>query len=200
MNETGNETMTDPVAGGVQGTETATQTADPAGGTPAQGPDQGTNGAPPDTDWSLDPETLEGLDIDPAFIDSYTGLAKKVGLNQENATAMLKDAVEILNRMDEQTVARQAGEWIEASRNDKEFGGAAIDANLAIAKKALDTYGTPEISRFLETTGLGNHPEMIRFFWRIGKTLTEDGTVTGSTGANGIRTFDEAARKLYGAP
>lgn len=66
---------------------------------------------------------------------------------------------------------------------------------LAIAKKALDTYGTPEIRQLLETTGLGNNPEMIRFFWRVGKTLTEDGTVTGSTGANGIRTFDEAAKK-----
>ncbi len=199
MNETGNETMTDTTAGGTRETDTATQTADPAGGMPVQGPDKGTSGALPDTDWRLDPKTFEGSDIDPAFIDSYAGLAKKYGMNQENATSLLKDAAEILNRMDEQTVTRQTDEWIEASRNDKEFGGAAINANLAIAKKALDTYGTPEIRQLLETTGLGNNPEMIRFFWRVGKTLTEDGTVTGSTGANGIRTFDEAAKKLYGA-
>lgn len=199
MNETGNETMTDTTAGGTQETDTATQTAGPAGGMPAQEPDKGTSGALPDTDWRLDPKTFEGSDIDPAFIDSYASLAKKYGMNQENATSLLKDAAEILNRMDEQTVTRQTDEWIEASRNDKEFGGAALDANLAIAKKAVDAYGTPEIKEFLETTGLGNHPEVIRLFYRVGKTLTEDGTVTGSTGANGIRTFDEAAKKLYGA-
>lgn len=201
MNETGNETMTDTTAGGTQETDTATQTAGPAGGMPAQGtaPETGTSGALPDTDWSLDPKTFEGSDIDPAFIDSYASLAKKYGMNQENATALLKDAAEILNRMDKQTVTRQTDEWIEASRNDKEFGGAAINANLAVAKKALDTYGTPEIRQLLETTGLGNNPEVIRFFWRVGKTLTEDGTVTGQAGVAGIRTFDDAAKKLYGA-
>ena len=98
MNETGNETMTDTTAGGTQETDTATQTAGPAGGMPVQGPDKGTSGALPDTDWSLDPKTFEGSDIDPAFIDSYASLAKKYGMNQENATALLKDAAEILNR------------------------------------------------------------------------------------------------------
>ena len=199
MNETGNETMTDTTAGGTQETDTATQTAGPAGGMPVQGPDKGTSGALPDTDWSLDPKTFEGSDIDPAFIDSYASLAKKYGMNQENATSLLKDAAEILNRMDVETVMKQRNAWAEESRNDKEFGGAALDANLAIAKKALDTYGTPEIRQLLETTGLGNNPEMIRFFWRVGKTLTEDGTVTGQAGVAGIRTFDDAAKKLYGA-
>lgn len=198
MNETGNETMTDTTAGGTQETDTATQTAGPAGGMPAQEPDKGTSGALPDTDWRLDPKTFEGSDIDPAFIDSYASLAKKYGMNQENATSLLKDAAGILNRMDVETVTKQRNAWAEESRNDREFGGAALDANLAIAKKALDTYGTPEIRQLLETTGLGNNPEMIRFFWRVGRTLTEDGTVTGQAGVAGIRTFDDAAKKLYG--
>lgn len=198
MNETGNETMTDNTAGGAQETDTATQTADPAGSMPVQGPDKGTNGTLPDTDWKIDPKTFEGSDIDPAFIDSYSGLAKKYGMNQENATALLKDASEILNRMDEDNVTRQTNDWVNQSQNDKEFGGAALNANLSIAKKALDTYGTPEIKQFLETTGLGNNPEMIRFFYRVGKTLTEDGTVTGQVGSKGIRTFDDAAQKLFG--
>ncbi len=196
MNETGNETMTDTTAGSAQETDTATQT--PAGNMPVQGPDKGTNGTLPDTDWKIDPKTFEGSDIDPAFIDSYSGLAKKYGMNQENATALLKDAAGILSRMDVENVTHQTSEWIEASRNDTEFGGTALNANLAIAKKALDTYGTPEIMQLLEETGLGNNPELIRFFYRVGKTLTEDGVVTRQTGGNGVKTFDEAARKLYG--
>lgn len=190
----------DTTASGGQETDTVTdaQTDNPAGGMPAQGtaPDKGMNGALPDTDWNLDPKTFS--DIDPAFIDSYAGLAKKYGMNQENATSLLKDAAQILNRLDTETVTRQIDEWIDQSRNDREFGGTALNANLAIAKKALDTYGTPEIRQLLEATGLGNNPELIRFFYRVGKTLAEDGVVTGQAGSNGIRTFDEAARKLYG--
>lgn len=196
MNGTGNETMTDTAAGGTLETDTATQTADPAGGMPAQGPEAGTNGALPDTDWTLGAQDFDGEDIDPGFIGHYAGLAKKYGMNRDNAVALLKDAAGVLNRMDEANVKAQADEWIEASRNDREFGGTALGANLAIAKKALDTYGTPEIRQLLETTGLGNNPEVIRFFWRVGQTLTEDGVVTGK-GGGGAMTFEQAAAKLY---
>ncbi len=199
MNETANETMTDMPADNGQTADTLTQMDNPTSFAPDG--EIAKNDTPAmDADWRLDPKTFEGSDIDPAFIDSYSGLAKKYGMNQENATSLLKDAAEIMNRMDAENVTRQTNEWIDQSRNDREFGGAALNANLAIAKKALETYGTPEIKQLLETTGLGNNPELIRFFWRVGKTLVEDGVVTGQMGGNGIKTFDDAARKLYGNP
>lgn len=191
MNETGNETVTDtPVESNqAQGVQTVGNPSDNAA----------TNNQPAtDTNWSLDLKAFEGSDIDPAFIDSYSGLAKKYGMNQENATALLKDAAEIMNKMDAESVTRQANDWINQSQNDKEFGGAALAVNLAVAKKALETYGTPELKQFIETTGLGNHPELIRLLHKVGKTLTEDGTVTGQVGNKGIRTFDDAAQKLFG--
>lgn len=199
MNETGNETMTDNTAVDDQETGATVQTDNQSGGAPSAG-NETTNGTLIDTNWTIDAKALDGMNIESGLVDSYTGLAKKYGLNQENATSLLKDAAEILNRMDVETVTKQRNAWAEESRNDKEFGGAALDANLAIAKKAVDAYGTPEIKEFLETTGLGNHPEVIRLFYRVGKTLTEDGIVTSRTGGNAIRTFDDAARKLYGNP
>ena len=197
MNETGNETVMDAGVSPVNGTDAQPQAdAQPANA----GTLVNSNQSPVNTDWTIDPNMFGDLDIEPAFVDGYSGLAKKYGMDQEKATAMLKEAVDIANKLDIEGVSRQTQEWQAQARNDKEFGGSALDANLSIAKKALDTYGTPQIRELLEVTGMGNNPEMIRFFYRVGKTLTEDGVVSGQTGGNGIKTFDDAARKLYGNP
>lgn len=181
MSETGNEMITNNTAVDGQETGATVQTDNQSGGVPAG--NETTNGTLIDTNWTIDAKAIEGMNIDPGLVDSYTEMAKKYGLNQENATSLLKDAVGVLNKMDVDNVIKQRNSWAEDSRNDKEFGGASLDANLAIAKKAVDAYGTPEMKEFLETTGLGNHPEMIRLFYRVGKTLTEDGFVKGNQNA-----------------
>ena len=71
-------------------------------------------------------------------------------------------------------------EWRQASSSDQEFGGAKLTENMAVAKKALDAFGTPEFRQLLEQTGMGNHPEVIRTFYRAGKAISEDGLVSGS--------------------
>lgn len=193
MSETGTETMTEGAADAAQPEQSTAQDTQNAAPMLTQGKDNAAN-----NDWQLDANNFK--DIDPVLIDSYSSLAKKYGMSHENASSLLKDAAEILNRMDVENVQRQSAAWIEASRNDKEFGGAALNANLAIAKKALDAYGSPELRDFLETTGLGNHPAVIRLFFRVGKTLAEDGTVIGAAGISGVKTFEDAARRLYGNP
>ena len=44
----------------------------------------------------------------------------------------------------------------------------------------LDAFATPEFRQLLEQTGMGNHPEVIRTFYRAGKAISEDGLVSGS--------------------
>lgn len=155
-------------------------------------------GAVSEADWTLDAKAFDGMEIDPAFIDRYGELARKYGMDRENATSLLKDAAAVMNRMDAETVSEQARQWQLQSRNDREFGGSAIDANLSVAKRALDTYGTPELRELMEATGMGNHPEVIRFFFRVGKTLMEDGFIP-SQGGRAVSSFDEAARQLFGS-
>ena len=41
-------------------------------------------------------------------------------------------------------------------------------------------FGTPELRDVLNMTGLGNHPEIIRAFYRAGKAISEDAFVSGS--------------------
>jgi len=49
-----------------------------------------------------------------------------------------------------------------------------------VARKALETFGTPELRDVLNMTGMGNHPEVIRAFYKAGKAISEDRFVQGN--------------------
>jgi hypothetical protein len=76
--------------------------------------------------------------------------------------------------------------WFTASQTDKEFGGEKLEQNLGIAKKALDSFGTPELKQMLVSTGFGNHPEVIRAFYKIGQAMAQDSFVAGSAPRNQV--------------
>lgn len=64
----------------------------------------------------------------------------------------------------------------------KEEWGAAYPRNLALANRAVEHLGGKEAKEFqtyLDTTGLGNHPVMVRVMARMGQILSEDGTIPG---------------------
>ena len=84
-------------------------------------------------------------------------------------------------------------QWAADVKADKEIGGDKLISNLSAAQRALDQFGTPELKEYLNTTGLGNHPDLVKTFVKIGKAMSEDGMVTG--GNEGQRS---AAEVLYG--
>ena len=137
----------------------------------------------------------EGVTFDDAVIGAFTEVAKELDLPQDKAQKVLdKMAPVIASRQAEQIqVART--EWASAAKIDKEFGGEKLDENLGTAKKALDAFATPELRTLLEETGLGNHPEVIRVFYRAGKAISEDRFVSGQGG----KTNQNDARRLYSA-
>lgn len=122
----------------------------------------------------------DGEQVDPKVVDAYSAVAKDLKLSQADAQKMLEKMVPAFrdSLTEQQTQAAQA--WAEASKTDKEFGGPSMDANLAVAKQALEAFGSPELRALLEKTGLGNHPEVIRMFYRAGKSIQTDRLVTGT--------------------
>jgi len=142
----------------------------------------------------------EGQEFDPEVLTAFSEIAKDLNLTQDAAQKLLdKMGPTMVSRQMEQ-LENVKNEWSQASQTDKEFGGDKLNENLAVAKKALDSFGTPELRALLNESGLGNNPEIIRFMFRAGKAISEDKYVGATTGANpkgGPKNFNDLASGLY---
>ena len=104
----------------------------------------------------------------------FTEAAKSVGLSQENAqkmfTAMYGEADNYVRRRTQEFAAQ----WAEQSKADPEFGSANFNQNMGQIATAYKQFATPELKQLLDASGLGNHPEVMRLFYRVGKALSQD--------------------------
>lgn len=125
--------------------------------------------------------------------NEFKTVAKELGLTQEQAQKLIDLDVKRFGAQTE-SVQKATAKWLEDAQADKEFGGEALTENVAIAKKAIDTFGSDALKDLLQKTGLGNHPELIRVFYRAGKAISEDRFVNGATGDNAQVT---TAQRMY---
>ncbi len=126
----------------------------------------------------------EGFQVDTAVMDEFKGLAKELNLPQETAQKLVDLQAKVETARAE-AFSQQVTDWKNTCRNDKEYGGKDFEANAAVANKALVEYGSPELVKMLQETQLGNHPEMVRAFYKIGKALEEGGSKRASASASG---------------
>ncbi|EKT4522792.1 hypothetical protein QEM13_002035 [Pseudomonas putida] len=122
----------------------------------------------------------DGYSISDEQLAAFSPVLKDLGLTQEQADKLVAfDAQRSLAAAEasqQQAIEfrnKQVGEWETALRNDATFGGANFEANVAVAQQALAAYGTPELSAMLSESGLGTHPEVVRFFHKVGQELSE---------------------------
>lgn len=156
----------------------------PAGDPPVGKPPAGDPPAAPVIPEQYADFTLpEGVTLDTALLDKALPVFKDLGLTQEQAQKLVglqADRVTEMMQQQQQAYADQLKGWEDAVKIDKEIGGEAFDENLGLAKTALEKVGTPELKAFLEGTGAGSHPEVIRAFVRIGRLLKEDSPGSGT--------------------
>ncbi|MGD0961577.1 MAG: hypothetical protein ABSB19_17345 [Methylomonas sp.] len=140
-----------------------------------------------------------GVNLNRELLGEFKQVAKNMGLNQEQAQALadlgVKQAQSIFSKLETERQAEVAG-WLQAAKADKEFGGEKLAENLAVAKKAYDAFASQELKAVLDKTGLGNHPELIRAFYKAGQLIAEDQLVPGGAKPPGAN--KTAAQVLYG--
>jgi len=127
----------------------------------------------------------EGKEYDPQVLEAFSGAAKEAALTQDAAQKLIDKMAPALAARQADQVQAVHKEWLDASTADKEFGGEKLTENLGVARKALDTFGTPELRTLLDATGMGNHPDVIRLLFRVGKAISEDKFVGGSSSGTG---------------
>lgn len=138
----------------------------------------------------------EGVELDADALKDFEPVARDLNLTNEQAQKLVDAYPKILAGVQQRQAEawqKQTEGWAETVKADKEIGGDKLTANLSAAQRALDQFGTPELKEYLEGTGLGNHPELVKTFIKIGKAMSEDGMVDGSN--QGQRS---AAEVLYG--
>lgn len=149
-------------------------------------------GAPEQYDF----QSPEGLTLDGTVLEQFSAAAKEMDLPQDKAQLMLDKMAPVLAQRQAEQIQAVRAEWADTSRADKEFGGDKLGESLATAKKAMDAFATPELRTLLDESGLGNHPEVIRLFYRTGKAMSEDSLVTGAPGKGQAQ---KDPRNLYAA-
>lgn len=147
--------------------------------------EQAPKGAPDSYEFAMP----EGFTLDADVADKFSAIAKAHSLSQEDAQTFADLAVELVAKTAEShqaMIANATREWQQQSLSDSEFGGAALKENLSLAERAINQFN-PELYSVLKQSGLGNHPELIRFAYRVGKAIAEDRIETGKDGAPSVQ-------------
>lgn len=137
------------------------------------------------------PETYElampeGFTVDAALLEEATPVFKDIGLTNEQANKLVPMAAKLsenLAKQQQDTFQAMASDWSRESLKDPEIGGPKWPETETYVAKALDAFAGPAkdkdgkptpFRKLLDDSKLGNHPEMIRMFRRIGERISED--------------------------
>lgn len=124
----------------------------------------------------------EGSLLDAKAVERISTFAKEKGLTNEQAQAILdsenKAVASYVEGKNAEINSAKEG-WVAESKSDKEIGGDSFNKSVELAKRVVTRFGSESLTKALNETGLGNHPEMIRVFKRIGESMSEDVLIVG---------------------
>lgn len=134
----------------------------------------------------------EGQELDANALAVFEPIAKELGLSQEQAQKLV-DIYPQIQQQQAEAWGKQVADWGEQVKADKEIGGDKFNASVGAAQRALDQFGNTELREYLNASGLGNHPALVRFCAKVGKAMAEDTFVVPNQGGQ-----RSAADILYG--
>jgi hypothetical protein len=121
----------------------------------------------------------DGMEPNKPMFDEFKAIAKDLKLNQEQAQKLVDVQAKYIQAQD-----KLAQDNFEATK--KQLKDEAIKAlgpnyqkELSYAAKAIERFGGPELRTLLDQTGFGNHKDVINFFIKAGKAISEDTFVEG---------------------
>lgn len=214
----GDAAATDTSTEGAEGADQVTTEAEQGEG--SQGADAGASEADGEGDNSPTeavgaPETYdtaawempEGVEFDKEGFEAVEPVLRDLNLTNDQAGKLMGAYAEKIVPMIEQRAAKQMTDAAnEMSANlardlqaDPEVGGAKLKEAQAYAAKAIaagipDAAMRAEFSKFLNESGMGNHPLLTRVLNVAGRAMSEASTPAASA-AGGEKT---AAEKFYG--
>lgn len=126
----------------------------------------------------------EGFQVDEALSNEFTEIVNDDKLSRADRAQKLIDLqAKLMSGLSERGKTEWnnlQADWTQKTQADPDVGGAKLPAVLQDIGTILDTYGTPELREVFTLTGAGNHPEMVKFLYKIAGKLKEGGPVSGA--------------------
>jgi hypothetical protein len=140
----------------------------------------------------------EGVEVDQELLDALGPKFKAKNLTTREAQELADEFIKIetargTKRMEEW--GKTISGWADTAKKDAEIGGDKWDATTKAATRAVNTLGSPGLKAYLNASGGGNHPELIRIFAKVGAMISEDNPPADGAGGKGKPV--EAAHMLF---
>ena len=149
------------------------------------------------------PERSDGYDFgadDEGTLDDFKEFAHQTGLSQNQAENVLSLFSDIQEEEEKQRKQSIDDLKLSSEQDLQKEWGKNYDGKVDMATRAFAQFSSPELRSIMNDTGLGNHPEMIKVFAKIGEMLGEDSLVVGSGLGSAQMTPQQAQeeiQKLY---
>lgn len=143
--------------------------------------DKGSQETKPIVPEKYDFKLPEGVTLDEGLLGDVTPVFKELGISQEGAQKLADAYLKNLSKQSEAQSERTMSaykEVVEGWKADtKKELGADADKSLSFAAKAINKFGNDKLREMMNETGVGNHPELVKFFIAVGKSVSEDSFV-----------------------
>jgi hypothetical protein len=122
----------------------------------------------------------DGSALDPKVVEATVAFAKEHKIAPEVAQKLLETRDADRKAYSDHIQAefdQRVQKWETDAKADPELAGKdgkQFDTNVQLAMRARDKFANPALRQLLNETGFGNHPEVIKFFVRVGAAMKED--------------------------
>lgn len=125
----------------------------------------------------------EGVVLDEEAMKEFDPIARELGMDNSKA----QKVVDIYTKLKQAEATKHAADWSntlkgwrEQISNDEEIGGTTMPANIKAAQSVVARFGNDALRQYLNESGMGDHPEIVRLFVKVGKAMAPDTIHTGS--------------------
>jgi hypothetical protein len=143
-------------------------------------------------------EMPEGVVLDAEATDQLKAFGKEHNLPQAEVQKLASLGAQLQQNWTEAIIKDYVDKrtaWREAAQNDTEFGGDKFKENVALGKAAIEEFGSPALKTYLDESGLGDHPEFLRFAINVGKANSEHNFVKSGRPAKEQPFYDHPTSK-----
>lgn len=141
-------------------------------------------------DGKYDLKMPEGIVLDEALMAELGPAFKDLWLTNGQAQQLADKFIAVKTAeaaKANETWGNTVAGWVDTAKADPEIGGAKWDATAKSASGFIDRFGTPALKEYLNASGGGNHPELIRIMAKAGALIAEDKPIVPENPGGGIK-------------